>query len=137
MTTVATSQLTRQDIAALSGITERWVAACLNEAWDAIAEMCAEHVLLMPPDEPAVEGRAGLIEWYEAFPRIREFEAALVEAEGNEDFAYANGTFAFTVEPEPGQLVSSSGKWLASYCRAEDGTWQVTRDCWNLDAPAL
>ncbi len=125
--------LSQEDRDALEAYLEEWVSQCLDRDFDPLVERLTDDVVVMPPDEPAVIGKAAAAEFFEAFPVITQFSAPIESADGRADHAAVRGSFDMTVETEEGET-RMVGKWLATY-RKEGGRWRLATDCWNLDAP--
>jgi ketosteroid isomerase-like protein len=104
---------------------------------DAMANLYAEDALLMPPNAPAVSGRAG----------IRTFlgnEASSSKANGislkngtvtgagvSGDMGWISGNYSVT--DKTGATVDS-GSYLSVHHRV-NGAWLYIRDIWNSDRP--
>lgn len=98
-------------------------------AWTALFTDGGE---LLPPNGAAIEGRAAIKAWADAFPPYSGFEATTVSVEGSGDLAYARGNYTMTFET-PGQ--PDHGKYLEIYRKQADGTWKLTHDIFNSDVP--
>ena len=81
-------------------IEDEWTAACLARDWDKTLAMCAEDIVYMPADLPALRGHAELRSWLENFPRILKFAQPLEELEGDARLAVARATFSGAIEAE-------------------------------------
>ena len=126
--------LSPHDRERLQACTDEFVSQCLDRDWDALVERLTDDVVLLPPDEPTVIGKAAAAEFFEAFPVMTAFSAGIAGADGRADYAALRGPFDMTVETEDGE-VRMVGKWMATY-RKEGGRWRLATDCWNFDAPA-
>ena len=122
------------DMDAIQAYTDEWVSQCLDRDWDALVERLTDDVVLMPPDEPAVIGKAAAADFLEAYPIITALSLSIDSADGRADHAAIRGSFGLTVETEDGET-QMVGKVLATY-RKEGGRWRMATECWNLDAPA-
>ncbi len=129
------SNITEQDIAAIRTAWEKAVRCSLEGDWDGFLMMFTEDTVVMPTDQPSVEGKDAVRAWLESWPPIRAYSVSIVHAEGSDDFASVRGTFAETVEPEPGKLFSMKGKWLGRHRKQQDGSWLCSTLIWNLDEP--
>ena len=126
--------LSSEDRDALQAYIDEWIDQCLARDWDALVERLTDDVVFLPPDEPAVIGKAAAADFFEAFPVMTQFSAPILHVDGRADFAGIRGSFDMTVETEEGEA-RMVGKWLCTY-RKEGGRWRCATDCWNLDAPA-
>ncbi len=126
--------LTAEDRDAIQAYTDEWVSQCLDRDWDALVERLTDDVVFMPPDEPAVIGKAAVADFLGTYPIITALSVSIDSADGRADLATIRYSFDMTVETEDGET-RMVGKGLATY-RKEGGRWRGATSCWNLDAPA-
>ncbi len=126
--------LSPEDRDSLEAYAEEWISQCLDRDWDTLVERLTDDVVFMPPDEPAVIGKAAAADFLGTYPIITAFSSNIESADGRADHAALRGSSAMTMETEEGET-RRVGKWLATY-RKEGGRWRVATNCWNLDAPA-
>ena len=128
-------ELSEMDKAAIMDLADSFDQAVQANDWTAYAALFAEDAVVMPPNQPAVEGREAIEDFGSAFT-IREFSTPTVEIEGRDGLAYMRGTYSIsaTVEgiPEP---VTDSGKYVQIWMEQPDGSWKIWRDIWNSDMP--
>ena len=61
-------------------------------------------------------------------------EAEEIEVAG--DWAFSRGTYTFTgTKKAGGKPIQIIGKFIHILKRQPDGSWKLTRDCWNHDKP--
>jgi len=129
--------LTPGDATALRAALAAYVNAANTGAAAHWAALYAEDAVMMPPNTPAIEGRAAIESWLAMLPVISGAEGTVLEVEGVGDLAYVRGTYAMSVTipglPAP---VSQKGKLLQIYMRQASGSWLLARDIWNADAPS-
>ena len=125
--------LSPEDRDALEAYTEEWISQCLDRDWDALVERLTDDVVFLPPDEPAVIGKAAVADFLNAYPIITAFSATIESADGSADRAAIRSSFDLTVETEDGET-RMVGKGLLTH-RKGGGRWRVATQCWNLDAP--
>ncbi len=125
--------LSPEDGDALQAYLDEWVSQCLDRDLDALVERLTDDVVFMPPDEPAVIGKAAVADFLGTYPIITALSVSIDSADGRADLATVRASFDMTVETEDGET-RMVGKWLATY-RKEGGRWRAATDCWNLDAP--
>lgn len=114
------------------------------EAWNAgdvasLADTYAEDAIQMPPDGPAVEGRAAIIQNMEDYLAVGPATqtATMDEVSVHGDIAYARGTWNVVQTPTAsGAEEDRNGKWMEIYRRKADGSWEVWRWIWNQEQPA-
>jgi len=99
------------------------------------AALYAEDAVMMPPNTPAIEGRAAIESWLAMLPAISGAKGTALEVEGVGGLAYVRGTYAMSLTipglPAP---VAQEGKLLQIYVRQPAGSWLLARDIWNADA---
>jgi ketosteroid isomerase-like protein len=108
-----------------------------------VAEVVTEDVVWMPPEKPALHGRPAVEEYYrdlfaELHGRFTEITHSMAAREvcvcGG--WAMARGTFELTLilpaVPEP---IKVTGKNVHAYRQQPDGSWLISSDIWNTDAP--
>ncbi len=101
--------------------------------WDAVCDMLAEDVFMIPPDREAFVGRAAARAMYAemaAIPdiRIENDPVALIRVDGDVAHTVGSYTFHFTTPDGP---VSHYGRSLELWRREADGTWKQTVDMWH------
>ncbi len=98
--------------------------------------MFTANGVFMPPNQPAVEGRAAIQAWFAAFPALSEFTVQVVEIDGRGDVAYARGTYALTIAAAGRTpAMPDHGKYLEIRRRQSDGRWLTALDIFNSDVP--
>ncbi len=125
--------LSREDRDALEAYREEAVSQSLDRDWDALVERLTDDVVYLPPDEPALIGKAAVADFLNAFPIITAFSSTIESADGSADHAATRSSFDLTMETEDGET-RMVVKWLATH-RKEGGRWRRATVCWNLDAP--
>jgi uncharacterized protein (TIGR02246 family) len=112
--------------------------AVLAADWPKVVSFYSEDGMLLPPNGPAVQGRAAMQKFFEGWPRIMEIKQSIPEIEGNSDLASVRGTYDMTMIPPGAKApLRDKGKSLAIWRREADGSWRVSRVSWNSDlAPA-
>ena len=125
--------LSPEDRDAIQAYLDEYVSQCLDRDWAALVERLTDDVVLMPPDEPTVIGKAAAADFFDAYPIMTAFSAPIESADGRADLATIRGSLDMTVETEDGET-RMVGKWLATH-RKEGGRWRMATACWNLDAP--
>ena len=126
--------LSREDRDALQALSDRSVSLVLDRDWDAFLELLTDDVVFLPPDEPAVIGKAAVADFLNAYPIITAFNSTIESADGSANHAATRSSFVSTVKTEDGET-QMVGKGVGSY-RKEGGRWRAATSCWNLDAAA-
>lgn len=90
----------------------------------------------MPPNEPAVQGRANIQAWFQKHmdggPATLKLEPRESRISG--DLAFEAGTYTLDVKPNEGQPISDTGKYIV-VLRKEGGDWKISNDIFNSDLP--
>src|SRR5262249_20915537 len=109
----------------------------LARSHDELVGLYAEDAVFMPPHQPAVQGRAALRAWMEAFPPLSLFEVQVDEIDGRADLAYARGRYWMKFQPEgASEPVGDFGKYVEIRKKQPDGSWLLTVDIFNSDKAA-
>lgn len=135
-TMMPTALLTEQDIASLTALVDKTVKLALKADWDEYTKLFHDDVVLLPPNEPVIMGKAAARKWLGNFPRVMAMTSKPVQFDGHEDLAWVRGTFTMTVEAERNNPVKLIGKWVATFRMQPDRTWLCLSDMWNADLPA-
>lgn len=96
----------------------------------------AEDGTIMPPNMPAVSGRAAMVAFFQAFPPYEAFKVKVIQLEGQGDWAYARGTYTMDILlPGADAPVKDSGKYIEIWKKQPDVGWKVYLDIFNSDLP--
>lgn len=110
-----------------------WVAIYNRNDWSALANEFTEDAVMMPPNSPAVTGRAAIAAW-EA-ENEAGFRIALrpddISIAG--DHAIIHGRSCVFIPLEDGAVGVDIGKILEVRRRQPDGRWLVAQDVFNSD----
>ena len=123
------------DRAAIRQSDENSVKAMNFKDWKGAAAVYADDAIGMPPNGPAVQGKAAIQAWMEAFPPFSSFQEQSSEIEGQTDLAYDRGTYSITLTPPGAAPIVDRGKYLSIWHKQADGTWKVVRHIFNSDLP--
>ncbi len=129
------ASLSDADIAAIEEVSESFAAAANANDWGGVAALYTEDAVLMPPNGPAVQGRADIEAFFAAFPPFSGFTLNPVEIDGRGDLAFVRGTFSMTIEMEGMPAVQETGKYIEIRRKQEDGSWLLAVDTFNSDTP--
>jgi uncharacterized protein (TIGR02246 family) len=125
------------DLGAIRSATATLLAAVNASDVHGVLGVWADDGILMPPDHPAVHGRAELQEYFgQLFVRARftfEFTSSEIELAG--DAAFERVSYRATAWPASGGQIEDAGKGLHVYRRQADGGWKLSLDIWNSDLP--
>jgi len=134
MAQLTVSALSAKDIAAIRSISDQFSRFLLAQDFDAVAQLYTDDAVLMPPHQPAVNGRPALRTWMADFPKATLFALEIVEIDGREDLAYVRGKYSMTLHPAGApEPVEDVGKYIEIRRRQPDGSWLMAADMFNSD----
>jgi len=132
----APENLSDADVARLRAMAGEFGRAVIARSDSANAAQYTKNAVFMPPNQPAVEGRAAIQAWFKAFPPMTVFRLNVIEVDGHGDVAYTRGKYALTIAPRgKTPAVSDHGKFLSVHRRQADGSWLMSDDIFNSDVP--
>ena len=114
---------------------EAWVAAAGRKDLDQAVSYWTDDATVLPPDMPALKGKAAIREYVAAAFQVPGFsiswksEAITVSADGT--LAYQLATNQFTVPDSTGTLRTAAGKAVVIWRKEPDGAWRAVVDIWN------
>ena len=133
MKTPQTPSLLSEDFNAIEAQTKKHIEAVQAGDWASAMAIYAEDAIFMPPNSPAIEGRANIQALMETFPPISNLSNEIVEIEGQGNIAYVRATYTMTLTPEGGEAITDSGKYIEIRKKQLDGSWLITHDIFNSD----
>jgi uncharacterized protein (TIGR02246 family) len=130
-------QLAAGDATALRAALDAYFNAANSGDASLWAALYTADAVMMPPNSPAVEGRAAIESWLAKMPvKISEFRGRALNVDGAGDLAYIRGTYSMNIQmPGASRPVAQQGKLLQVYARQPAGSWLLVRDMWSADAP--
>jgi uncharacterized protein (TIGR02246 family) len=95
-----------------------------------------DDVVIMPPDQPAVMGKAAftslLRPFFDQFTLQETLSYSDIRVSG--DWAVGTYTYIFTTTPKAGGAANwEQGKGVMLFRHLGDGSWKVTQAVWNRD----
>jgi uncharacterized protein (TIGR02246 family) len=124
---------------ALKQLSRDWSARTATGNTDAILAYWAEDAVMMPPDGPALEGKAAIRQFVEAAAKLPGFkiswEPLTVHVARSGDLAYMIERNVTTMNDPTGKPVTKHGKVVTVWRKDAGGEWKNVVDMWN-DAPA-
>jgi len=116
----------------------------LNEAGkagdiDALISMYADDVIVMPPNDTTLYGRAECREWYQEYYQYFRI-VALSESERevtiHGDFALERSGYMIAIVPvSGGSRIRDNGRSFNIWKRRADGSWKIWQSMWNSVKP--
>jgi len=126
--------------AALDLASEAFDQALRTDDAEALLAHVADDVVLMPPGEAAVHGKAAMRAWYDGF--LSQFRtASLTLADRDvlvgDGLVVVMGTHEWVLQPAAGgDAVLDRGNYLQVWQQQPDGRWLFAREIWNSSLPA-
>lgn len=115
-----------------------WSQALQNKDLDKVMSNYAEDASFLPPDEPIVQGRTNIREWFARRVKLPGYSATFapttITVSKSGDMAYEIGTFAVSINDESGKPSTTTGKHLVTWVKRE-GRWKVAGESINRDSP--
>ena len=115
-----------------------WVlAASEGRDIERILSFCPDDAVVLPPDLPAIIGKAALRQDVESSLRVPGFritwstDEAVISPDGQ--FAYLLGNNAVTMNDPTGEPVTTKGRAVTIWQRGTDGEWRCAVDIWNAE----
>jgi uncharacterized protein (TIGR02246 family) len=117
----------------------RLLTALRTNASDSLLALMADDVVLMPPNEPLLEGKEAVRTWYDGLlTQLRTSDLTMTDREvllGGE-WATEIAAFEWTLVPVGGgPAVTDRGHYLQVWHREPDGRWLFAREIWNSSTP--
>ena len=128
------------DMEAINGVRDAYVAAENSGDAAGAAALFADNGMLMPPNEPAVSGRAAIEAHLQKEYSMVAIELSLtpLETKVAGDIAYDVGSNTAQMMPKAGgDSMEQAGKHVVTLARQADGSWKITNLIYNGDAPPM
>ena len=126
------------DLADIKKVLDQFGAAYNAGDAAAVASLYTTGAILMPPNQPIVEGNEAMeSRWQSAFEKFSiEFGFTRDEIRVAGDWGFARGTYQVSRTPAAGgETVEDNGKYLVVLRRQDDGSWLFSHDIDNSDRP--
>ena len=128
--------LSDEDVAAIKQMHDGLFEAVVAGDWTGL-DAYTEDGVAMPPNHPAVEGRAAIVAWNGAMTvDLVDGGGTPDVIDGRDGLAYLRGSFWYDMrlEGQP-ELVRYEGKLIWVLRKQPDGTWLLEAAIWNSDLP--
>jgi ketosteroid isomerase-like protein len=101
-----------------------------------LAALYTEDAVLMPPNHPAVNGRAAIQEFLAGMlaQGARNMKLVQTTVAGAGSNGYEVGTYEFDLGPASAP-VHDKGKYIVGMKRSASGKWLIAHDIFNSDLP--
>lgn len=127
-----------EDITAIRAMTDRFREALLAKDWPALESLYADRAVLMPPEAATVMGARPIADWFAGSGlTVKTLDTTVDAIGGSGNLAVNRGTYTLVAVPSGATGdVTERGRYLWVVQRQTNGTWRITADIWNTDAPA-
>jgi len=100
----------------------------------------ADDVVMMPPNEALVRGKAAMASWYGTFLsafRTTTLKLSAPEVTMSDNWATELGQYEWGLQPAAGgEPVVDKGNYIQIWNRQRNGRWLFFREIWNSSIPA-
>jgi uncharacterized protein (TIGR02246 family) len=125
--------------AAVDSAANKLVTALRTNASDSLLALMTDDVVLMPPNEPVLKGKAAVRAWYDQLlTQLRTSSLMINDREvliGGE-WATELAGFEWTLAAVAGgPTVTERGSYVQVWHRERDGQWLFARELWNSTSP--
>jgi ketosteroid isomerase-like protein len=127
--------LSDADRASLQALTDSVVSSIRARNWDAFVSTFSEDVVFMPPNHPALRGRAALRAWADSNPVFSDFGFSNATFDGAGDMAWGSTGIHLAFTPPGGKLVADTAKQVFVARKQADGSWKTVVVAFNSDLP--
>jgi uncharacterized protein (TIGR02246 family) len=126
------------DIIAIEEVLNQYAVAVSTGDLDLFISIHTDDAVNMGPDAPATFGkeelRASVKPLFDNF--TSEMTLYPEEAQADGDLGFARGTYTLSTTPKNGGEASfTDGKYLTVCKRQADGSWKISRECYNSNVP--
>jgi len=105
---------------------------------DVFAAKMTDDASLLPPDAPMARGKEAIHEVITMLEGLPGFSVAwssdVADVGSGGDLGYTRGTYEINMDGPDGPI-TIIGKYITIWKKQADGTWMVTQDMFNQDAP--
>src|SRR5262245_61769220 len=114
-----------------------WAAAAAAGDLERALNYWTDDAIVLPPDQPAAEGKAAIREYLHRAASIPGFsitwepEAAMISADGEMGYMIERNRVTFTGPAGAPQL--QYGKGVTVWRKQADGSWKCVADIWNTN----
>ncbi len=129
---------TEADLNAISEVREQEMAAINAANVEGFLTVLTEDVIVMPPNEPAINGKDAVESWTQSlldqFAVQADYTASDIVVAGDWAFEHFSGNWTLTPNAG-GEPIAETFKGIHIYQRQADGSWKIAWDTWNSDNP--
>ena len=132
----AAKDTTAEDSRAIEAASEQFTNAYNQGDAAAVAALYTEEAKRLPPNNPMMIGRENIQAIYEASfdAGVSNLRLTVIDFNVNGDMAHEVGKYSDTTQPDEGEAISESGKYVRIWKRV-NGTWKVDVLIFNSSVP--
>lgn len=127
----APAMLSDADMAAIRAVSDSFVAYFKAGDYEKLAGLYTEDGTIMPPNEPAVQGRVNIQAFMGNFPKAEDMRFTNFMIDGRGDLAYVTANYWMKLTGMP----ADSGKFVEVRQKDPDGVWRLKYDIFNSNVP--
>lgn len=101
---------------------------------EGVLSLYADDAILMPPNQPAIEGKEAFRLWQTAAFERSNSEMSIISEEiiVSGDWAFSRGVLTWaSISKITGKKREGIGKYILTFQRQTDGSWKAKHDIWN------
>ncbi len=134
--TTAPQDTTAEDLQAINAVNKKFTDNFNSGNIDALSVRHSEEPKILPPNSPVIVDKDGIQAVYQGFydAGARDLQFTVIDFNANGDMAHSVGKFTFTIQPEEGEAINESGKYVELWKR-ENGSWKLDVLIWNTSVP--
>ena len=135
-TTAPPPDTTTEDLQAIKAVSQQFADNFNSGNIAALAALYAEEAKLLPPNSPSIVGKESIQAFFQASydAGVGDLQITVIELSVSEDMAHKVGKYTLTIQPEEGEAISDSGKYVWIWKRV-NGSWKVDVLIWNSSLP--
>ena len=125
----------------LDSAANRLLVALRSDSQDSLLALMGEDVVIMPPNEAILRGKAAVRGWYEQF--LKQWRTSKLTITNREvliggDWATEVAVFEWELIPAGGGTpITDRGSYIQVWHHEPDDQWLFSREVWNSSAPPL
>ena len=120
---------------AIDSTDQAWMAAAAGKDLEKIVSFWTDDATLLPPDMPALKGKAAIREYIAAGLQAPGFSVSWTTLEitvaPDGRTAYQLASNQFTAQDSTGALQTMKGKAVVLWRKEPDGAWRSVVEIWN------
>ena len=135
-TTAPPPDTTAEDLQAIKAVSEQFTNAYNQGDATAVAAYYTEEAKRLPPNSPMIVGRESIQAIYQASfdAGVGDLRITVIELSVSGDMAHEVGKYTDTTQPDVGEAISDSGKYVRIWKRV-NGSWKVDVLIFNTSLP--